>query len=560
MREEMISLQASQHIYGNVEEEQSPQRKGGFQTIFYTHSTLSEEEVEEMERRLFYHSSKVEPIKWLYFQAPGQRYAVAQITYIPERDKFGRKGRYIAHSLILDKENFKKINFNPFFVFRNFNFISTVEEAMIKGNLQTGDIPPLTVLLPKKEEIESASEWPADDLKKLSLLALRASQLLKERKTVAFIGEPENVKKAIEASLLAVPLPLRPNCTFDSYFYAGNIIATPYWGIGLLEKPSNPDFLLVDADSKNVLSEVDPSPHSLYERWLLNSFSYPNLKQINEHKDYAYALSLFLEGKEAETSLPDEIPYEVLNTFFKLFPKEMVSKIETKLIEQIPPPLAKHLSTYLFDKMPLQELFNGIRKGFAPAQLLDMLAQVYEKERYQPPKREELLALGEILKRKEHLTLRILYSCWRGFTKELRSMLEEMEEEKYREWVNKLLKHRLAKPFSLLVPGKSRIFSEVYIHNTRQPDLLSLMKAIIELGEYETLEFLVPNISFLKPEEVKFLNKLIKGRQDIPENFLKALEERHKDISLEGRSPGHRLMIFKKIIGKIARLFKRKDK
>ena len=63
----MTTIQAWQHIYSNVEKEQSPQGRGGFQTLFYTASGLTEAEIEEMEGRLLYFPSKVEPVKRLFF-------------------------------------------------------------------------------------------------------------------------------------------------------------------------------------------------------------------------------------------------------------------------------------------------------------------------------------------------------------------------------------------------------------------------------------------------------------------------------------------------------------
>ena len=63
----MATIQAWQHIYSNVEKEQSPQGRGGFQTLFYSKAGLTEDEIEEMEGRLLYFPSKVEPVKRLFF-------------------------------------------------------------------------------------------------------------------------------------------------------------------------------------------------------------------------------------------------------------------------------------------------------------------------------------------------------------------------------------------------------------------------------------------------------------------------------------------------------------
>ena len=74
----MPTIQAWQHIYSNVEKEQSPQGRGGFQTLFYSQG-LTEAEVEEMEGHLLYFTSAIEPVKRLFFTISTGKSAVAWI-------------------------------------------------------------------------------------------------------------------------------------------------------------------------------------------------------------------------------------------------------------------------------------------------------------------------------------------------------------------------------------------------------------------------------------------------------------------------------------------------
>ena len=144
----MPTIQAWQHIYSNVEQEQSPQGRGGFQTLFYTISGLTEAEVGEMESRLLYFPSQVEPVKRLFFTISTGKGVVAQIVSLPDPDQFGRKGRYLAHSLVFAPEALAQFEADPFRVFRRFTFFTTVAEALARGNFKTGDIPALSLELP----------------------------------------------------------------------------------------------------------------------------------------------------------------------------------------------------------------------------------------------------------------------------------------------------------------------------------------------------------------------------------------------------------------------------
>src|SRR5512138_2384794 len=159
----MPTLHAWQHIYSNVEREQSPRRRGGFQTLFYTHAGLSEADVSEMEGRLLYFPSQMEPVKRLFFTLTSGKGVVAQIVALPEPDQLGRKGRYLAHSLVFAPESLAQFEADPFRVFRRFRFITTVADALARGNFQTGDLPTVTLDLPGESncELEAAQAWPA---------------------------------------------------------------------------------------------------------------------------------------------------------------------------------------------------------------------------------------------------------------------------------------------------------------------------------------------------------------------------------------------------------------
>ena len=165
----MTTLQAWQHIYSNVEKEQSPQGRGGFQTLFYTQSALSETEVEEMEGRLLYFASDIEPVKRVFFSLTSGKRVVAQLVPLSETDQYGRGGRYLAHSLIFSEDTFSRFSEDPFPVFRNAPFISTVKDALSQGNLQNGHIDPITfeATVDNTQSVRLAATWNQSELKKL---------------------------------------------------------------------------------------------------------------------------------------------------------------------------------------------------------------------------------------------------------------------------------------------------------------------------------------------------------------------------------------------------------
>ena len=91
-----VAVQAWQHIYTSVERDQSPHGRAGFQTLFYSRSGLTEAEVQEMEARLVYFPSEIEPVKRLCVTISTGKVMVAQIVHLAEPDRLGRTGRYLA--------------------------------------------------------------------------------------------------------------------------------------------------------------------------------------------------------------------------------------------------------------------------------------------------------------------------------------------------------------------------------------------------------------------------------------------------------------------------------
>ena len=249
----IVEVSAWQQLYASVEREQSPHDREGFQTLFYSQSGLTEAEVREMEARLVYFPSHMEAVKHLFCTLSTGKIMLAQIVHLTKPDRLGRIGRYLAHSLLFEPEAFKRIESDPFLVFRQFPFITTIAQALDAGDWQTGDVPPASFEVTREPAhgIEAAKTWPPQSLKDLALLALRADRLARDRLAVAFVGEPAQVESALEAALFAVPSATRPHCSFDTYFHGCNLVDSYYWALGLLKSPSNRRLITVHTHSPN---------------------------------------------------------------------------------------------------------------------------------------------------------------------------------------------------------------------------------------------------------------------------------------------------------------------
>jgi hypothetical protein len=525
----MTTVHAGQLIYANVEKEQSPSKRGGFQTLFHTRAALTEAEVEEIEARLLYFPSDQEPVKGVFFTTSTGRYVVARIVPLDGPDRVGRGGRYLAHSLVFAAKEFARFGINPFLVFRHFSFFTTVEAALAHGDFQTGDIPPVSLEISPElpSGAASASDWSTAELKKLVLLALRADRLARDKAVVAFVGEPQHVETALEAAYFAVPIPLRSHCSFDSYFYKGNLVATYYWAVGLLESPNNVRFTVVNARTRQVLGTVPDQPESAYERWVLAAIDANDLTSISQHKEQAFALCEWLEGRSSLTSLSDTPSPQVLDTVFRVNVSVVHERLRQRLAEQLPAVLASRVFPQVSQSNDPSTLFQKLSAGFQLPQLLEILSALYATNDFRVPPPEELQALEQLLRRTDHRTLRLLHCCWTTQREPLRKTLEQLSDDEYGTFVQTALRYHLIDPHLLVVRSKGERFLDLYkIPNMEQSgDFVALVECLCASGEEACLSRLAPHLSLVSNRDLQKLEKIVTRHFKAPEVFRTALSE-----------------------------------
>jgi hypothetical protein len=534
----MTTIQAWQHIYSNVEKEQSPRGRGGFQTLFYS-AGLGEAEIEEMEGRLLYFASKVEPVKRLFFPTSTGKGAVAQIVALSATDQYGRGGRYLAHSLVFSAEALAKFEADPFRVFRYFSFISNVAEALAQGDFKTGSIPMVSLDLPAglAGEVKVAKAWPAPELKKLSLLALRVEQQAQAREAITFVGDEEQIENALEAAFLAVPVSMRPRCSFDTYFYRCNLVATYFWAIGLPESPVSIKFAQVEGSSRQVKGNAPTQSESAYEHWVAEMIEAGNLDKIVQEREKAFALGEWLDGRSYDLTLLNAASPELVAAIFKASPSSVRASLQRQVSQKLPTELAERAANHLFQKTVGAALYRQLRQGFELPELLNALYESYEAEQFKTPARSELKALEPLLEQADHKLLRLFLAYWQNERKQLSEILKWAEEADYRRFGELALKFELIKPFNLLMPGRGDQFLDLYL-NRHVDNLLDLAEALIQANETACLSRLNSYVSHLERRELNKLNKLIEDQADTPQQFRQAVAKAIAALPEEGGVKG----------------------
>ena len=522
----MTTINAWQHIYSNVEKEHSPQGRGGFQTLFYSHNGLSEDEVEEMESYLLYFPSDVEPVKRLFFTTSTGKGVVAQIVFLPSPDQFGRGGRYLAHSLVFAPDDLLKFEVDPFRVFRQFSYVTTIDNALARGNFNTGDIPPVSLDLPdtSAEQINAARNWSTTELKKLSLLALRAEQQGKNREATTITGQPEEITQALQAAFLAVPVANRTHCSFDTYFYRCNLVATYFWAIGLPEPPVSIKFAQIDGSARQVQGQVTSQPETAYERWIVQEIDSGNLDGIARSRNYAFALGEWLDGRAYDLDQLNAASNNLITSMFTVSASSVQQMLRSQIRQKLPVSLVDRAAEMVYRQASALELYRQLRQGFELSPLVDVLYQSYAAENFKAPARQEIKDLAELLPQVEHPLFQLFIAYWTSPRKELPTALERTTENNYRQFAELSKKLDLLKPYVLLVPGRGDAFLDLYLIEMKD-DLLDLSEALIDVGDMHCLVRLNPYLSNLSGKDLKKLAGLAEEHTGIPESFQTAVNQ-----------------------------------
>ncbi|MBN1483858.1 MAG: hypothetical protein JXA37_03985 [Chloroflexia bacterium] len=520
----MAQVQAWQHIYASVERGQSPQDRGGFQTLFYSRVGLSQAEIEEMEARLLYVPSEIAPPKWVFFVTSGGRCVCAQIVPLPDPDRVGRGGRYLAHSLVFESADWLELGADPFAVLGRYPFVTTVEAALERGDFASGDLPAAAVEAAGGVGPEDVAPWDPEQLLVWARLALHAPALAQERLTVALSGAAEQVVQGLRAAFFLLPVPLRQSCPFDTYFYRCNLVATYYWAVGLPDAPARPNLVRVDLSGRQVLDHPPQRVEGIYESWLAERIRAGRLQDLDRDREAAFALAEWLQDRPVDPARLEAVPQEVLEGMFRLQQPLLRRLLRQRLQEDVSL-LAERAFDGLYERLSASDAFRCLRQGFEPDLVLQELSQSYRRQQFARPGREERQALADLLRVREHPFLRLLLAVWEGGREGLRQGLLEVGDDVYRAFVREALEFRLADPLDLLVAGRGDLFLRYYLRSdlAGEERLDRLARALLDVGDPDALVLLLPLLPECSWLERRGLRKIVEKYPDLPGEFQQAV-------------------------------------
>jgi hypothetical protein len=558
-----MAIKIGQHIYGNLEKEASPRKVGGFQTIGYTRSLLKEAESAEIEKRLVYNYSEIEPVKLLFFKLPDEKYVISRIVPLPDLDRFGRKGLYLAHSFVFTLSDFRKLNYNPFFAFRSLNqhFISSSIEALNSiGPGGTDDLNGLVLNIPEgalsdynSETLNEIEKWDPEELKKLAFMALNCYKNKIEKKSIALVGKSGDIEKTLNIALSLITNQNKLGCSFDTYFYACNPVANYFWALGYPSVPSSSQgFIIVDTALKNTKMS-SYSSDSCYEKWLFSKIEQKNFSRIFNDKELAEEFHKLLSDEQYDILLLRSASVSFIQAFFEMNWTAVIRTINSVLKKTLGANLALRLEnqalSYCQNLDPIQ-LMAVLTDGFTSQLLAEYLYEVFKNTR---PSEAELTELGNFLKGNQHDLLTIRYLYWRQNLIELQKKLNELDEGAFREMIEQFIKDKYLPPSSLLFSPRSGLIVDIFIERAnndpgQMKQLPQMLKTLIFLQRDSQLKELIPFLGYLNLQQLREIEKEAeKSSQSISKVFSQSLQKTIASKEIEEKSKKSASGIFNKM-------------
>jgi hypothetical protein len=232
MSTETAIVRAAQLVYTNVEAEDSPTRRRGFQVWLFTPG-LSEGLRRELAKRLgdFHPPTPTRPTdpkpeavaRHVYFDAVNDGkpvWVLAQTVPLAERDKFGRGGRFYAHALILSEEEFARVYFNPFTILDGgFRFDAAIDQGKQLPDWRKGIAPEIGLEIRARHGPPEGAGLPAE----------LVTYLQKDDYTPIALAEPPDVVLVCLRSIFGrLPAQLRARASFDTLSTGQSLNTVPF--------------------------------------------------------------------------------------------------------------------------------------------------------------------------------------------------------------------------------------------------------------------------------------------------------------------------------------------
>jgi hypothetical protein len=209
----MPTLHAWQHIFSSVARGYFPQQGRGFQTVAVAEELAGTEDLRALEDAAFYavgrerRAAKDFPVKQAFFRLPSGRFAIGR-TVDWGTDSLGREGNYLAHHLVLSRDDLLAAGANPFAI------LDAARLAEGGMDLTPRALPPLAIeVAPAEADFHGFDGISAELLASLAAAAVDGGE-----RTALLIGDEARAEGVLRGLFAALATEERLRLTFSTHF------------------------------------------------------------------------------------------------------------------------------------------------------------------------------------------------------------------------------------------------------------------------------------------------------------------------------------------------------
>ncbi len=526
---------AEQLIFTRVEPPFSPSKTGGYQTV-YRSAGLQPNLVEEIEKRVrCYQTQRERSIERIQFFQVGNLYALSQTVPIrphPEIvDKMKRDGAFMVHCLLLDKNNFTAIEYNPFHIFTHPEYFYTSIEPIIEKFGQATGLANRHELRVRKQSAPQIT-WSASEVIPLTKLAFAAKQISQNNDSLLLVGDQPAIREALQHAFSLIPPSDRIACTFDSYITGCPTPPGTYWAVGTTTSISQKGFIQIDANRHKFTESQSLSiPDNEYTRWLS-----PILQEgrIEDFQEQAPTVQSLYEAAHHNIPLShDSLTASGCEAFYQSNKKFVVQYFKTILTTKLNETWANLLAPFAFQEYLTDSLVPiAVSKDLTGNDLTRILVD-YLVATEQPKVKDSDWRLVQLLahKAQDHRLLHWASTLMTKVDKETRDQsLIAMDEVEYENALKKLL-HPIS-PEHFVVPRYlNLLIDSVLKRNMTDEQFITLVESLLTSHQPHHLTKLTSRVKTVDKNHLKKLEKSLRKRHQIPADFRQAVERRKKETS-----------------------------
>jgi hypothetical protein len=431
-----IKITCAQHIYANLTTAQSPVGSRGYQTLVCTRSRLSPASIKMIEARLQHHSTHGPKNKWQFYGLPGGQVVISYLTAVPDPDEFGRTGRFLAHSIVVESRDWELIGSTPFALMLPARFCQSMDQALAMGNLKAGELGTSTLDISRYDSqhaIALSKQWTNDELWKLIRLARHTQSILQRGSFVCFVGNSAQLQEALEVALSFSPLP-HTNCAFDTSSAGCSWSReVKFWAQGFAtEREARTPFVVL-AEQKKVRFPNDWSPpETPDEVWLKTQVNNRTLSTFPQHQAAVELISAALTGERVKP-FPSNVVSEVVKNDFASANQEMINQRIDSLLSGLPQFVLDMINRRIGQgtKARLDWLLAN-PGGEGIGELLFEILGDWSEGPHPDVKR----SMTPFIER--HASIRLIFSLWAQDKRAVQSSLSAMDSNEYKRCVHKL--------------------------------------------------------------------------------------------------------------------------